>query len=715
MRATITLGLLLASTALLAQPANDACENAIAITCNSVVSGTTIDATDDAVAECGTTISAPGVWYSLVGTGEQVVVTTCPDNQYDTKLNVYTGACDALVCVTGNDDIQQGVYCSSAGFVAENGVTYYILVQGYNGGTGPFDLAVTCTEITQDQCQGGLTIACGDVAQGTTVGATIDAVPTCGTSITAPGVWYTFIGTGNQMILSTCPDNQYDTKLNVYTGSCSSPECVAGNDDSAGGLCSTVAFSSVLGVEYHVLVQGYNGLTGPFDLSLSCYDCGAPTDVLISVTDVSATVNWTSPNQSSSFLVEYGPSGFTPGSGTTITGATGITGPPITINGLDAGTDYDIYISEECVGGDGPAAGPIPFTTLGEPPVPNAVCSGAIAMECGASINGDTQQGLPASGPTCGGANITSTGLWYTFTGTGEDVALSTCAGSGYDTKISVFTGDCDALECAAGSDDGPNCPGNTSSLVMHTVQGTAYLVLVHGYQDDAGAFTLTMTCSEPCAPVANDDCAGASELTPQPTGGCESSTGTTECAFALGVPNPPCDPWSNVVDTWYAFNTGWATNLSLIISAGTATYVNAAIYADCETPEYIECWTDITDPIDISSLAPNTNVLVRVWNGGGSDAGTFTICVEGDFNVGVEEAMGQGFVASPVPASEQVTFQGLAGMKRIDLIDATGRIVRSLAVNGSPSATVDVLDMPQGLYLVTGDGRHLGRVVIQH
>ena len=45
-------------------------------------------------------------------------------------------------------------------------------------------------------------LAVGSVTPGTTVDATFDEPPEldCGTSVTAPGVWYTVVGTGNTMI-----------------------------------------------------------------------------------------------------------------------------------------------------------------------------------------------------------------------------------------------------------------------------------------------------------------------------------------------------------------------------------------------------------------------------------------------------------------------------------------------------------------------------------
>ncbi|HPF92167.1 MAG TPA: hypothetical protein PLL57_16010, partial [Flavobacteriales bacterium] len=104
------------------QVLNDACGDAIAITCGTTVTGSTTEATLDPEAfACGTTISAAGVWYSIVGTGEAITLSTCQDLAYDTKINVYTGSCNDLVCVTGNDDGGGCDVGSTASFPSEAG------------------------------------------------------------------------------------------------------------------------------------------------------------------------------------------------------------------------------------------------------------------------------------------------------------------------------------------------------------------------------------------------------------------------------------------------------------------------------------------------------------------------------------------------------------------------------------------------------------------
>ncbi len=698
-----------------AQAPNDECVTALPITCGETLSGSTSNALPDEANNCGTTIGAPGVWYHLIGSGAQVTATTCPDNSYDTKLNVYVGSCGTITCIAGNDDIMGGVLCSSVTFVAVAGESYYLLVQGYNGAVGDFDLALTCEALTSDVCDGALPAACGQTVSGTTVGASADAAPECGTALTAPGVWYSFEGINGQINLTTCPDNTYDTKLNVYTGPCGALVCVAGNDDIANGvLCSSVTFSATAGTTYYVLVQGYDGETGNFDLAITCVTCGTPQSVTATPLDVSATITWSSPNASAQFMIEYGTAGFTPGSGTMITGTYGVDGPPVTISGLTISTNYEYYITEDCGGGDvGATTGAFAFTTLAAPPAVNAYCGDALPITCGGSLTGNTTQGVYTNVPTCGAANVTTNGLWYTFTGTGDDATVSTCAANSFDTKISVFTGACNALVCAGGSDDAPGCPGNTSSVTIHTVAGTTYLVMVHGYDQSQGNFTLTLTCTTPCTPVENDDCTGATQLAVANTGGCESSEGTTICAFAPTVSNPPCDPYGNIVDTWYSFNSGWAANLSLTIDLLGAPVINAAVYTACGDPAYIECWNAVDAPIDLSALLQNTDYLLRIWNGGGAVAGTFSICVEGDFNLGLQMPEDAGAVhLFPVPARDLLTVQPLVGIATLTVVDLQGRVITTSPINSARSATIDVSTLSTGSYILLGDRHVLGRFV---
>lgn len=96
--------------------------------------------------------------------------------------------------------------------------------------------------------------------------------------------------------------------------------------------------------------------------------CDPPTALMVdAVTDVSATVSWTIGGGTSNDL-EYGPSGFTPGAGTTVAGVSS----PYTIMGLSATTGYDFYVTEICTASVSVPAGPVSFTTTAACATPSA-------------------------------------------------------------------------------------------------------------------------------------------------------------------------------------------------------------------------------------------------------------------------------------------------------------------------------------------------------
>jgi hypothetical protein len=91
--------------------------------------------------------------------------------------------------------------------------------------------------------------------------------------------------------------------------------------------------------------------------------CLPPSDVTVTgLTFNSATLAWTG-TSTSTFDIEYGVAGFTP-TETPSTGYAGISGTTETITGLDADTNYQFYIRQDCGEGDTSHwAGPYSFYT----------------------------------------------------------------------------------------------------------------------------------------------------------------------------------------------------------------------------------------------------------------------------------------------------------------------------------------------------------------
>ena len=144
-------------------------------------------------------------------------------------------------------------------------------------------------------------------------------------------------------------------------------------------------------------------------------------------------------------------------------------------------------------------------------PVPvNDLCSNAIALSCGQTLSGYTDSSTSDSAPTCNTFTNTSPGVWYTFTGNGGTATISLC-GSTFDTKLSVYTGNCAGLTCVTANDDFCSLQSQVS---FATTPCVTYYVLVHAYLTNVGNFTIAATCTAPPAPPANDVCSGATTVT---------------------------------------------------------------------------------------------------------------------------------------------------------------------------------------------------------
>jgi len=148
----------------------------------------------------------------------------------------------------------------------------------YNFNAITDDASCVCPP-SNDVCANATPIGCGQVLTGTTINANLDPTAvSCDVTnaITSAGVWYTFIGTGDLVNFSTCGSAGGDTKIHVFTGNCSSLECVTDNDDGCStGFLSNISFTANNGVAYYVLVSEYGNVTEglDFQLSMECVSC----------------------------------------------------------------------------------------------------------------------------------------------------------------------------------------------------------------------------------------------------------------------------------------------------------------------------------------------------------------------------------------------------------------------------------------------------------
>ncbi len=122
---------------------------------------------------------------------------------------------------------------------------------------------------------------------------------------------------------------------------------------------------------YYIAFEGTFKFGGGVDLDdvtvAAGPSCLAPTNLkATNLTTTSAHLVWTEAGTATTWNIEYGPVGFTPGSGTMLVDNDGTAGE--TISGLSVNTNYEFYVNADCGAGDISAwAGPKQFSTTCEP------------------------------------------------------------------------------------------------------------------------------------------------------------------------------------------------------------------------------------------------------------------------------------------------------------------------------------------------------------
>jgi hypothetical protein len=170
------------------------------------------------------------------------------------------------------------------------------------------------------------------------------------------GVWYKYTATSNGTIdlTSNLPanvaPNSVDTRLSVWQGaSCSTLTCVGGADDvSATVYLSTFNFNAIAGTTYYFQWDSrFSALGFNFTFTFTPVSCFPVTTLNANsgITTTSVTLNWAAATLNpASYDVQYGPLGFTLGTGTFVSTSTN----SITLNALSASTGYDYYVRSNC-------------------------------------------------------------------------------------------------------------------------------------------------------------------------------------------------------------------------------------------------------------------------------------------------------------------------------------------------------------------------------
>jgi len=554
-----------------AQPANDDCSNAVALTvnaagsCANVTAGTLAGATDSGEGDNGSGVPNDDVWFTFVAnaTSQSINILNVDGDATDIVHEVLEGNCGGgLASIKLTDDPNHSVV---TGLVP--GSTYYLRVYSYQEDPAESTTFEVCVSDpppapANDDCFNPVSLQvnadynCGNVTAGTLSGATDSGEGDNGTGTPSDDVWYTFVATSSTQKVSLIDVDGDITDLvhEVLEGNCgggltslnvSDNDSSTLNDLTVGNTYIIRVFSyqqdPSTSTTFNICIgtppppPANDDCTAAVALTVGTFgNCAATAGTLAGATDSGEGDNGNgNPNDDVWYTfvataeshiialsdVEGDPTdlmhevleGNCGGGLTSLT----LTDPNTSVaSGLTVGNTY--YVRVFSYQFDPAESTTFNICVSGAASAPaNDNCDAAVAL----TVNPDYLCASNASG-TLGGATDSNEGgtgtgtpnddVWYTFvaTETTHRIAVRNVEGDPTDLVHEVLEGNC------GGGLTTVNVSDNDTSTVSGLTVGNSYFVRVYSYQDGPAISTTFNICiGTPPPPPANDECSGATEI----------------------------------------------------------------------------------------------------------------------------------------------------------------------------------------------------------
>ena len=273
----------------------DSCTSPASIpAAGGVITGTTTGALSTLTSSCGSTGSSPEKvfeWIPTVTGTATIQTCSASGTSFDTVLYLRGTTCQGGTEATCNDDTSGCASSSGASHASRitpavtAGQKYYIVVDGYQGANGNFSLTVTPPNPTppppppgNSACTNPTVVpAAGGVFTGATSG-TSTLSGGCGNTAASPErVFQWTPARSGTATIQTCgaSGTNFDSVLYLRGSTCTGSQ-ISCNDDTNGCAASTGANQAsrlqpvvTAGTTYFIVVDGYQGASGNFSLTIT--------------------------------------------------------------------------------------------------------------------------------------------------------------------------------------------------------------------------------------------------------------------------------------------------------------------------------------------------------------------------------------------------------------------------------------------------------------
>ena len=243
-------------------PANDDCNNAIAITEGVPWNGSTEGATGNATSGCSDSDTLD-VWHVFTPTQSGPFTISLAGSSFDTTLAVYD-QCGGTE-LTCNDDAA-GTRQSLITMSMDAGTSYLIRVAGYDNQTGKYVLTVSSINPPQnDECSNAIEITEGIPWYGSTKDATLDGSGNC-SGLNDRDVWHIFTPTRTGLFIIRLY-SAIDSSISVFDN-CQGIE-LACNKETCNSANSELAMYMTENTTYLIRVVATNGKEGEYVIEVA--------------------------------------------------------------------------------------------------------------------------------------------------------------------------------------------------------------------------------------------------------------------------------------------------------------------------------------------------------------------------------------------------------------------------------------------------------------